>query len=143
MSKHRVLLICSQDLFGASMEAVLRQDKDVELIGPWSLADSIYSRIRKADPDVVVIADKDPQEITVRLATAIIEKYPDISVICTGLAQNNFRVFSTQTLPARGLDLLEAIHTLPKQNSTPTGGNQVSPPINPDPDIEKTRRSDL
>lgn len=142
MPKHRVLLICSQDLFGASMEAVLRQDKDVELIGPWSLADSIYSRIPKAAPDVVVIADKDPQEITVRLATAIIEKYPDTSVICTGLAQNSLRVFSTQTVPARGLDLLQAIHRLPKKISSSVDGDQESPTGNPDPGMENSRRSD-
>ncbi len=114
MQKQRVLLICSQHLFGESMETILRAAEDVELIGPWDLGEDICQRIAAAHPNVVVIADEDPQsEAVTHLTAAIIEQYPELSVIRTGLNENVFRVFSTHTLPARGADLLETIRNLP------------------------------
>lgn len=117
MQKQRVLLICSQRLFGESMETVLRAAENVELIGPWELSEDVCQRIEKAHPNVVVIADEDPPDTAVTsLTVAIIEQYPELSVIRTGLNENVFRVFSTQTLPARGADLLETIRNLPHKN---------------------------
>ena len=110
MPTQRVLLVCSQRLFGESMEMVLRRATGIEVIGPWDLDDTVCSRIPEADPHVVVIAEEDPNnEKSVYLAATIMEQYPDLSVICMGLAENVFRVFSTKTLPARSTDLLEAI----------------------------------
>lgn len=113
MQKPRVLLICSQDLFGESVESVLRCATELELVGPWSLEEGISSRIPEASPEVVVIADQDPtNEKALHLATTLMEQYPDMPVICTGLSQNMFRVFSTRTLPARSTDLLDSILAL-------------------------------
>ena len=56
MKKQRVLLICSQRLFGESMEMVLRAAVDVDLIGPWCLDDDVCQRIAQVRPNVVVIA---------------------------------------------------------------------------------------
>ncbi|HET6596414.1 MAG TPA: hypothetical protein VFG81_12365 [Anaerolineales bacterium] len=111
MSKQRVLLICSQHLFGESMETILRADKEIELIGPWNLNDQdICRRLHEAQASVVVIADESLQsETAAELTKSIIEQYPDLSVIRTGLNENVFRIFSTHTLPARGADLLETI----------------------------------
>jgi DNA-binding NarL/FixJ family response regulator len=112
MSKPRILLISSQHLFGESMETILRADKDVELVGPWSLGDKdIYERLIEASPSVIVIADENLQsEAAAELTKTIIEKSPEVSVIRTGLNENTFRIVSTHTLPARGADLLETIH---------------------------------
>lgn len=144
MPKKRVLLLCSQDLFGDSMESLLRRAKDIELIGPWNMDEGAPPRIPEADPDVVVIADKDPRnKNAVQIATAILEKYPDLSVICTGLTQKIFRVFSTQTLPARGMDLLEAIHSLPAQGLNFNEADRKFSEINSDHNIKQTQRSGL
>ena len=114
MHKQRVLLICSQRLFGESLETVLRAAEDVELIGPWELGGDVCRRIADSRPNVVVIADEDPHDMAVTSLTgAIIEQYPELTVIRTGLNENVFRVFSTHTLPARGADLLETIRNLP------------------------------
>jgi hypothetical protein len=95
------------------VESVLRCATELELVGPWSLEEGIPSRIPEASPEVVVIADQDPtNEKAVHLATVLMEQYPDLPVICTGLAQNMFRVFSTRSLPARSTDLLDSIHAL-------------------------------
>ena len=111
MSKPRVLLICSQNLFGESLEMILRTEKDIELIGSWKLSDmDICERLLEAKPSVVVIADENLQsEAAAELTKSIIERYSELSVIRTGLSENVFRVVSTHTLPARGDNLLETI----------------------------------
>ncbi len=117
MHKQRVLLICSQHLFGESMETILRAAEDMELVGPWGLSEDVCQRIGEARPNAVVIADEDPQcEAVAHLTAAIIEQYPELSVIRTGLNESVFRVFSTHSLPARGADLLETIRNLPPRD---------------------------
>ncbi|MCC6499988.1 MAG: hypothetical protein IT313_06940 [Anaerolineales bacterium] len=114
MSSRRVMLICSQHLFGESMERVLRGAEDVELMGPWDLNEDICARIMEVQPNVVVVADEDARgEESARLTTTIIEQYPELPVIRTNLSENVARVFSTHLLPARGADLLETIRKLP------------------------------
>lgn len=112
-SKPRVLLLCSQYLFGESMEAILRAEAEVELIGPWTLDDqNIFERLVEARPSVVVIADERLQnEKAAELMATIIEKHPKISMIRAALSENVFRIVSTNTLPARGDNLLETIHS--------------------------------
>ncbi|MBL8076906.1 MAG: hypothetical protein JNM55_03005 [Anaerolineales bacterium] len=113
MSKHRVLLISSQHLFGESMEMILRAEKDIELVGPWNLGEQdICRRVLEVKPSVVVIADEDSQsEIAAELSKSIIEQNSELSVIRAGLSENVFRIVSTHTLPARGDNLLETIRT--------------------------------
>jgi hypothetical protein len=93
------------------MEMILRAETDVVLVGPWDLNDQeICSRLQEAQPSVVVIADENLQsESATRLTTSILEQYPELSVIRTGLSENVFRIFSTHTVPARGADLLETV----------------------------------
>ena len=127
MPTQRVLLVCSQRLFGESMETILRAAEDVELVGPWELGEDVCQRIAGARPNVVVIADEDPQgEAVTHLTAAIIERYPELSVIRAGLDENVFRIFSTHSLPARGADLLETIRNLPQMNFK---GNSSQPKI--------------
>lgn len=114
MSKRRVLLVCSQHLFGESMESILRAEADVELIGPWSLGDEVCSRITEASPSAVLIVDDDSQgEASARLTSEIMEAHPKLPIIRAGLTENVVRVHSTHILPARGADLLETIRNLP------------------------------
>ncbi|MBE7436608.1 MAG: response regulator transcription factor [Anaerolineales bacterium] len=114
MPKHRVLLICSQHLFGESMEKILRAEADVELVGPWGLGEEVCSRITEASPDVVLIADDDSQsEAAASLTSAIMERNPNLPIIRARLAENVVRVHSTHILPASGADLLETIRNLP------------------------------
>ena len=122
MPRPRVLLICSQHLFGESMETILRADKEVELVGPWNLSDKdIYEHLIEASPSVIVIADESLQsEAAAELTKTIIEQCPDLSVIRTGLSENVFRIVSTHTLPARGDNLLETIRTCVTRTQEPT-----------------------
>lgn len=128
MSKPRILLVCSQHLFGESMEMVLRADKDIELIGPWNLGDQdICERLLEARPSIVVIADENLQSDTAaELTKSIIEKYSELSVIRTGLSENVFRIVSTHTLPARGDSLLETIRNSVLRTQESTGSESIN-----------------
>ena len=115
MEKRRVLLVCSQHLFGVGIETILRAAKDVELFGPWQMELGICQRIPEASPGVIVIVGEDAQdEETVHLTASILEAYPELPVIRVGLNENIFRVFSTHSHPARGTNLLETIRNLPE-----------------------------
>lgn len=111
MLKPRVLLISAQFLFSESIETILRAEKEMEVIGPWNLNElDICERLSEVNPSVIVIASIDVQnKKAIELTKAIIERHPDVTVIRTALNENVFRIFSTQTLPARGEDLLETI----------------------------------
>lgn len=127
MSKPRVLLISSPHLFGESMETILRAEKEIELLGPWNLGDpDLYPRLLETQPSVVVIADEDLQsDSAAELTGSIIEQCPAISVIRTGLSENVFRIFSTQTMPARGDNLLEMIRSCSSQSTASTSAGKV------------------
>ncbi|MFT3894937.1 MAG: hypothetical protein QM730_25200 [Anaerolineales bacterium] len=91
----------------------MRAETGVELIGPWNLNEqNVCARLQEVQPSVVVIADEDLQsEAATELTRSIIENYPKISVIHTALNETILRIFSTYTLPARGENLLETIHS--------------------------------
>jgi hypothetical protein len=83
----------------------------MDLIGSWNLGDmDICRRLPEARPSVIVIADENMgSQAAAELTRTILEQYPELVVIRTGLSENVFRIFSTHTLPARGADLLETI----------------------------------
>jgi len=127
MPNHRVLLIGSQHLFSESMERILRDADDVELIGPWDMGEDVCARIRDVQPHVVVIADVDVRgEESARFTTAIIEQYPGLPIIRANLSENVVRVFSTHLLPARGADLLETIRNMPAASEAGSPSNERS-----------------
>ena len=116
--KRRVLLICSQRLFGESLETILRRDDNLELIGPIEASEeNINSRLLELRPDAVIVVDESETKMSLSyLTAAILQEFPSLPVIRAGLEQNIFRVFSAHTLPARSSDLVEAILNLPFNN---------------------------
>ena len=116
--KRRVLLSCSQRLFGESLETILRRDDNLELIGPIEASEeNINLRLLELRPDAVIIVDEGETKMSLSyLTAAILQEFPSLPVIRAGLEQNIFRVFSAHTLPARSSDLVEAILNLPPNN---------------------------
>lgn len=121
-------MICSQNLFGESLEMILRTEKDIELIGSWKLSDpNICERLLEVKPTVVVIADENLQsETAAELTKSIIERYSELSVIRTGLSENVFRIVSTHTLPARGDNLLETIRNSANRTQEANGSESIN-----------------
>lgn len=117
MERQRVLLICSQSLLGESLERILSQDENVELIGPWQPNDQVPAQIFEVKPDVALVAQEDDAVQTISSLTAqILEQHPDIPVICVGLAHNVVRIYRSSALPARSRDLLDAIRRLTRRS---------------------------
>jgi DNA-binding NarL/FixJ family response regulator len=115
MRKQRVLLVSSHHLFGESVETVLRQAMDVELLEPLDMMQQdICLQLPVLRPDAVVIVDELPDTLAVSLLTAeILQQFPNLPVFRADLSENIFHVFAAHTLPARGSDLVEALTALP------------------------------
>lgn len=114
MLKRRVLLVCSQHLFGESLESLLHKAGDLDLIGPWDLNVDICDHLTDLSLNVVVIADEDPNsEEVVKLTNTVMQRHPDLPVIRIGLTHNMFYIVETHALPARSSDLIETIRRLP------------------------------
>jgi DNA-binding NarL/FixJ family response regulator len=113
MSRHRVLLVCPQQLFGESIEEILSIQADMELIETCGLDDNVHQRIIESRPDVVVLVGVDlkSDEMTY-LTSEIIERHFEISIIRVYLAENVIRVFSTYLRPAQRNDFLDVIRNL-------------------------------
>jgi len=113
MERRRVLLLCARSLLGESLERLLRQEADVELIGPWELDGQAVARLSAHAPDAVLIAEGESRgESAAALTAQILERYPEIPVICVGLRRGTLRVYSSQTAPASAADLMETIRSL-------------------------------
>ena len=130
--KRRILLICPQHLFGAGLEAILRRVQGMELLGPMEMSqEEANTRLPELRPNAVIVVDVgDSGASASRLTAHLLQEFPGLPVICAGLDQNIFRVFSTHTLPARGSDLVEAILNLPQND--PWGEAQFHPKLEED-----------
>jgi len=114
MGKRRVLLLCVESLLGESLERILGQLEDIELVGPWELGADVLTRLPEAMPDIALIAQEgEESENVASLTSQILERYPDLPIARIGLMENVIRVYASQTLPARSADLIDVIRSLP------------------------------
>jgi len=114
MNKQRVLLLCAHSLLGESLENVLGQEESVELIGPWDFDASVLPQLSQDTPDVVLVAEAENEsEKAAALTVQILDLYPDVTVIRVGLGKDTVRVYTSHAVPARAVDLMEAIRGLP------------------------------
>ncbi|MDD5466375.1 MAG: hypothetical protein PHS96_01075 [Anaerolineales bacterium] len=111
--KTRVLLLYTRHLLGESLEKLLRDQRDIHLLGPWVLDAQAFSRVASQQPDLVLIAEDEavPEQVA-RLTAQILETYPNLPVIHSTLTRNVVRIYTSQELPARSADLIEAIRAL-------------------------------
>jgi len=110
MDKRRVLLVCSQTLFGESLETLLHNVEGIEVVAVLEFDDATPDRIVQVAPDVVIIVDNPPERDAItHLAVALAEHFPNLHIIQTGLEQSTLRVFTAQTWPASSMDLINVI----------------------------------
>lgn len=112
MKKRHVLLIGEKQLLGESLESLLNGVGDIHLSGPKPLNDELGAHISEINPEVILIAENEYQtELVSQMAASILEQYPRITVIHCTLSRNVVRVYSSQELPARTADLIDAIRS--------------------------------
>lgn len=113
MQKRRVVLLSDQNLLGEILEEFLRDSDEVEFLGTWGLDDLDYARLAEISPGVLVIADEAPPSSRVNRHLAAIQSgYPDIPIIRVTLEQNDLRVYTSQSKPARRAELIGLIRQL-------------------------------
>lgn len=113
MDKQRVLLLCVHSLLGESLENTLSQEESVELIGPWDLDVPVLAQLSEDAPDVVLVAEAESEsERVTALTVQILDLYPDVTIIRVGLDKGTVRVYTSHAVPARAVDLVEAIRGL-------------------------------
>ncbi|MEE8392100.1 MAG: hypothetical protein V3S14_15070 [Anaerolineae bacterium] len=90
-----------------------RSGGELELIGPWDLDAPVLAQLSQDTPDVVLVAEAESESERVAALTAqILNLYPDVTVIRVGLGKGTVRVYTSHVVPARAVDLMEAIHSL-------------------------------
>lgn len=114
MQRRRVLVLSRHTLLGESLECILGNLEDVEVIGSWLLDETVFEQVVTQPPDLLLIADEEDEvERVTTLAVKFLEKYPNLPVIRVKLGQNVVQVYTTQTVPARVADLVDVIRRLP------------------------------
>jgi DNA-binding NarL/FixJ family response regulator len=112
--KRRVLLIGAQPLLCEGLETILGELADVELIGPLAPDADWLNRLPEHAPHVVLLAEEGGDiHYSAPLTTLILDRFPDVPVIRVALEEDAVRLYTTQTLPARSADLIEAIRRVP------------------------------
>lgn len=113
MEKWQVLLLCEQPLLGESLEHILSNLEDVELVGCWTLDDTVLSRLSGQDLDLLIFAEADsPGEQVTQLTAQLLDACPNLSIVRVALARRDLRIYSSQSVPARSTDLIDLIHHL-------------------------------
>ncbi len=68
MSKLRILLLCTQPLLGEGLAAILGQESEFDLLGPFVLAGDALARIADSCPDAVLTAEGEKEDRAVTRA---------------------------------------------------------------------------
>jgi hypothetical protein len=122
-------VLSRQTLLGESLERILGEIEDVEVIGSWLLDDSTLPELPSPSPDLLLIADDEVNAGGVTgLALHFMEMYPNLPVIRVELDRNILQVFTSQMLPARVADLIDAIRRLPVSDLA-TGDDSLETPM--------------
>jgi DNA-binding NarL/FixJ family response regulator len=129
MYRRRILVLSRQTLLGESLERILGEIEDVEVIGSWLLDDSALPELPNPSPDLLLIADDEVNAGGMTgLALHFMELYPNLPVIRVELDRNILQVFTSQMLPARVADLIDAIRRLPVSDLA-TGDDSLETPM--------------
>ena len=122
LPKRRVLLISAHPLLSEGLANVLGRLEDVLLMGPRAVSECTLAEVRASAPDVVLFAAQDTDEPTENaLLVQILQHIPGLPVIQIGLAGNTaLHVYTSYTLPARSVDLIDIMRKFPLQGSDKT-----------------------
>jgi DNA-binding NarL/FixJ family response regulator len=113
MHAQRVLLLFDLELLGESLEHLLSNIADIEIIASLPISETDLESIKKHLPDLVIIAEGDsPTEDTNLLAADILGTCPDLPVLRIKLSQNIFHIYTSQVYAANNSQLIEAIRRI-------------------------------
>ena len=114
MEKKRVLLVSQPNLLGESLEHILSKLEDVQFAGACAPDEQLLAHCAEQPLDLVVIAEDEPCDQQVGAAMSmLLEAYPNLPLIRVKLDCNTLFIYTSQAVPARVADLIEAIRQVP------------------------------
>ena len=115
MKTYRVLLLSAHPLLSEGLANLLNQIGDLILIGPRALSGFDVSDLSECLPDVVLLAEQEPDDARVNaLLLQILQHVPNLPVVQIDLSGKNIvRVYTSHIRPARSADLIDTIRGLP------------------------------
>jgi len=114
MRKKRVLLFSDQCLLGESVEQTLHHIEGRKLVGHWRVDGLVMSRLHKASPDLVILADDGRMsEALLRLTAQILDEQPALPILRVTLESNQVQIYSSHLVPASSHGLIDLIKNLP------------------------------
>jgi hypothetical protein len=113
MRAQRVLLLFDLELLGESLEHLLSNIADIDIIASLPISEADLESIKGNSPDLVIIAEGDSlTEDTNLLAADILGTFPDLPVLRIKLSQNIFHLYTSQVYAANNSQLIEAIRRI-------------------------------
>ncbi len=132
MAYSRVILLYSHPLISESIQQVVPEA--VFICRKITRPDTLRWLTRQ-DADAVLIAVDEDSAAVKHLVASIQERRPDLPILLVSLSQNVIRQYTSQTIPARSSDLIDAIHRL----STYPNRNMSQDISRSTPDIEPAK----
>lgn len=110
MEKRHIAILYDQHLLGESLTYILAKVPNAEISCFWILDNEVLANLAIQRPDILLVVEEDSHlEKTAYLFGQILETYPSLPVIHIKLAQDILHVFTSQSFPARSVDLVDAV----------------------------------
>jgi AmiR/NasT family two-component response regulator len=110
----RIFILSSHPLFGQGVENLLRQESRLEIVGREADVDNAIRRIKKLQPDVVIVDSSDPASDPTSAVMRILREGVGTKVIGLNLQDNTICIYrGEQRVVKEVKDLVEAIEHSP------------------------------
>lgn len=114
----RVLIVSPHRLFGPGLEAWLRQQKGLDVVGCEADADRVNERVQQLKPDVVILDTSSWETMPTTALMCFLAGRPGAKIIGVNLWDNSISIFGGKERAIVLVErLLEAI-----KGQAPTGG---------------------
>lgn len=108
----RVFLLSGHSLFGRGVEALLRGEAELEIVGRETNVETAIELIKQLQPDAVVVDSNDREVDLKPVVMRILEKTQGTKIIGLNLEDNTLQVYrGEQRIAKRVEDLVEAIRS--------------------------------
>jgi DNA-binding NarL/FixJ family response regulator len=106
----RVLIVSPHRLFGPGLEAWLRQQQGLDVVGCEADVDKLDERMQQLEPDVVILDTSDCKTSPATALMRFLAARPGAKIIGVDLRDNSIRIFGREERAmALVEELLEAI----------------------------------
>ena len=110
----RIFILSRHRMFGHGLVSLLRQEKDLELVGQESDERKAIEQIKTLRPHVVIWDSAEAPDDSVPTVISILKENPGIRVVGLSLHNNNLYVYHLTRRVVKGLEeFVEAIRFSP------------------------------